>query len=135
MDWLPKAFQNYDATYLRTLLRKARKDRGLTQDEVAAALDIYKSVLSRLESGELEDPKFGIVAKLAYLYNLDLNEIAAAAGLPTRGEVRGPSEIEDPRLRLAVQRLMEDPDEAWKQQIITTLYMLVMTKPPAAGNE
>ena len=57
-----------------TVLRRIRKERGLTLDEMAKLLGTTKQALSRYERGE-RTPKITVAAKFAELLNMDLSDL------------------------------------------------------------
>ncbi len=124
---VPLTTGTFDPDIVRRTLRQARLDKGLGQEDVAAMLGEVKSTLWRFEN-EAVDPKFDMVVKLAWVLNIPLVDLARAVGLRVRGSGPGRDDIDDPRLRVALDRLLSDPDEAWRQHIITTLSMLTSTR-------
>ena len=64
----PKFAENYEAGYLEfkigALLRQAREEAGLTQEEVAQRLDTQKSAISRIEN-HAEDIRLSTLEKYA----------------------------------------------------------------------
>ncbi|NVJ67471.1 MAG: helix-turn-helix transcriptional regulator [Gammaproteobacteria bacterium] len=55
-------------------LRKARKDKDLTQEELAAEANMDRSYVSLLERG-INQPSFIIIYKICDGLDLDLNEL------------------------------------------------------------
>jgi transcriptional regulator with XRE-family HTH domain len=123
----------YDRHLLQAELHLARRRAGLTQGDAASLVGIDKSVLSRIENGVIENPRFDIVAKLCFIYNVSLDEIASKSGLPNRQEFREPSKIADPKLRVALHKLLSSPSRIWREHVITTLAMLVASDPHTAS--
>ena len=64
----PEFKQNYEAGYLRfkigTMLKLAREEAGLTQEELAKKLNTKKSAISRIEN-HAEDIKLSTLEKIA----------------------------------------------------------------------
>lgn len=61
-------------------LRAAREAAGLTQGEVAAALDVYASFVSKVESGERRVDVVEL-AELCGVYGIDLAAFLKSVGL------------------------------------------------------
>jgi transcriptional regulator with XRE-family HTH domain len=57
-------------------LRRARRRRGLTQQQVAARAKLSQSFLSELETGQRGRPSFALIARLAKVLGIDLDELA-----------------------------------------------------------
>ena len=74
---------------LRRELRDARRDRGLSQSSIAAALGIDRSWVSRVEHGHVED--IGIIAasELLAAVGLELSVRAYPSGGPLRDAAHG----------------------------------------------
>ena len=53
-------------------IKQIRKEKGLSQQQFAAALDYEKSNASRLESGKI-NPKIGTLYKVAKVLNVTLS--------------------------------------------------------------
>ena len=76
-------------------LRKIRKEKGMTQDELAAVLGTSKQVLSRYENGQ-RSPKVSVVSEFAEKLGVPINALTDAAspfgkpidGLIPRSQVR-----------------------------------------------
>jgi len=64
----PEFNEDYEIRYeqfkLGALLRKAREDAGLTQEEVARKMNTHKSAISRIEN-HAEDIKLSTIEKFA----------------------------------------------------------------------
>lgn len=68
-------------------LRKIRKEKGMTQDELAAVLGTSKQVLSRYENGQ-RSPKVSVVSEFAEKLGVPINALTDAAspfGKPVNG--------------------------------------------------
>lgn len=60
---------------LGSRIRRARERRGWSLQNLADASGIGKSVLSRLETGDREDPKISLVAEVAQALEVSLDEL------------------------------------------------------------
>ena len=49
-DFSDKVVEEYEGTHIGIALRHARKDAGLTQEEIARKLNTKKSAISRIEN-------------------------------------------------------------------------------------
>lgn len=63
-------------------LRKIRRQRSLTQDEMAELLETSKQVISRYENGQ-RSPKISVAAKFAELLGIPLSELSGEASVDT----------------------------------------------------
>ncbi|SMB97835.1 Helix-turn-helix [Thermanaeromonas toyohensis ToBE] len=114
-----------DMQYIATKLRKLREEKGLTQEEVAKALNIAKSTLGNYEIGR-RTPDLPMLTKLAEFYGVSLDYFRPNGHSPTPWWERDepPSDIE---LWEFVQKhsnlkLMGDPlDEDAKHDILLFL--------------
>lgn len=63
-----------------TAFRQARKDAGLTQEQVAKRLNVYATFVCKCESGER---RLDVVelAEFCRLYGISISELAQRAGL------------------------------------------------------
>jgi putative transcription factor len=66
----------------RTLIRKAREERGMSQKDVARQLNERSSVIAKLESGKMS-PTIGLARKLEHLFKITLLEEAESIDLST----------------------------------------------------
>lgn len=55
-------------------IREARKNAGLTQDQLAKTLGINRATLSRYESGEI-DPPISQIQKISQALNVSINDL------------------------------------------------------------
>lgn len=62
-------------------LRDERKRRGLTVQQVAERTGVHRSRISDLEKSFTANTRFIDIARLARLYEVDLNEIARRLGM------------------------------------------------------
>lgn len=61
-----EAFEHYsDVLSIGLIIREARKSAGLTQRELAERLGLKQQFISRLESGEEENPTVETLSKIA----------------------------------------------------------------------
>lgn len=125
--------QGYDPDMLRFALKRSRDLAELTQDEASRLSGVPKSRISTYEQGVTNEPRFDIVARLAYVYGVSLDQLAAECGLPTRVTAAAPPEgepvpIADPRLRAVVQETQSTRDIGWRDNLITTLYLLMASR-------
>ena len=66
-------------------IRTIRRDAGLSQKSVAQAAGIDQSYLSMIESGQRSNPGIRIIASVAQVLGVSIDELAARAGyLPRR---------------------------------------------------
>lgn len=63
-----------DQVKIGNFLRELRKEKGLTQEELAEKLGISSKSISRWENGNTM-PDLGILVELAELYDVDIKEI------------------------------------------------------------
>jgi len=47
------------------MLKQIRKQKGLTQMELAAKSGIHQTLISRLEKGQIKNPSYRVVTQLA----------------------------------------------------------------------
>lgn len=66
-----QTFEIYEIKDLGTLFRKARMDKGISQEQVAEETHIGNSAISRLENGHI-DMSFSKLLYLVSYYDLDL---------------------------------------------------------------
>ena len=62
-------------------IAKAREDKGLSQRQLAKAVNISNAELSKIESGEREVPNPKILRKLSKYIDLNYNEMMSMVGL------------------------------------------------------
>jgi len=55
-------------------IKELRSEKGMSQQELAAALDYEKSNMSRLESGKI-NPRIGTLYKVASVLKVSLKEL------------------------------------------------------------
>jgi transcriptional regulator with XRE-family HTH domain len=64
---------------LGTMIRTARKERGLSQDELAAKLGVVQSRVSAIERGSAVDIDAALIVLLEQTLGLDARTVAHAA--------------------------------------------------------
>lgn len=80
-------------------IQRLRRERGLTQRQVAAALDIDFTYLSKLENDRGEPPSEKTVRNLAEVLEVDAEELLARAGrLPSELRERAQADVSFARL-------------------------------------
>ncbi len=57
----------------KSILQKLRKDRGVTMEEVAKAINVHARTISRYELEDIQKPHFNQIKALAVYYNVPLN--------------------------------------------------------------
>ena len=65
-------------------MRRLRRQKGVTQKEMAAALGVSQAYLSALEHGNRSAPSFDFIQRVAGYFNViwdDLDELMRVAGL------------------------------------------------------
>lgn len=56
-------------------IQKLRKEKGLSQDELARKADIPYTTLTKIEIGVIKKPSVFAVAKIAEALDLDINDL------------------------------------------------------------
>jgi transcriptional regulator with XRE-family HTH domain len=56
-------------------LRKVRRDRDITQEQLAAMSDVDQTVISKLERGEIIRPSWDVVGRLARALSVEPEEL------------------------------------------------------------
>lgn len=95
-----------------TLLRDARSNRGLTQDDVIRATSVSRSTYLRWESGGVERPELKQVRDVCVFLGIHPGYAAIALGLMTREELGLPPEQFDPVVVEAGAILADDSQPA-----------------------
>ena len=89
-------------------IRTIRQEQGLSQKEVAVAAGVDQSYLSMIESGRRRNPGTLIVARLAQVLDVSIDELAARAGyLPN-------PQLADPLSQRAMRLFRKLP--RWRQE-------------------
>lgn len=55
-------------------LKQIRKSKGMSQEQLAAILNVNRNYLSRIENGKSE-PTSGVLKRIAQIFNIDLNSL------------------------------------------------------------
>ncbi len=71
-------------------IRAIRREAGLSQKEVAEAAGIDQSYMSMIESGQRRNPGTRIIARLAQVLQVSIDELAAHAGYLPRPQPANP---------------------------------------------
>jgi len=71
-------------------VRSIRLEQGLSQKEAAEAAGIDQSYLSMIESGQRRNPGTRIVARLAKVLDVSMDELAARAGFLSNPRLADP---------------------------------------------
>ncbi|HUT20025.1 MAG TPA: helix-turn-helix transcriptional regulator [Anaerolineae bacterium] len=71
-------------------VRAIRLEQGLSQKEAAEAAGIDQSYLSMIESGQRRNPGARIVARLAKVLDVSIDELAARAGYLSNPQLADP---------------------------------------------
>lgn len=112
-------------------IRTVRRQVGLSQKELAEAAGIDQSYLSMIESGQRANPGTRIMARLAQVLQVSMDDLAAHAGfLPHRDEP-------DPLTEQAVRLFRQLP--RWRQEDVLAQLQLYLrlneTRPRVIGQE
>jgi len=63
------------ANYLGGKIQKLRKDKGLSQDELARKADVPYTTLTKIEIGIIKKPSVFAVAKIAQALDVSVDEL------------------------------------------------------------
>ena len=91
-------------------IRKLREDRGLTQEQVAMALNVSSAAISQWETG-VSVPRMGNIEKLAALFRVKKSDIVDERF--TYSTVRIPDEME-----MALVEVFRQLDAVQKQTVL-----------------
>ena len=69
---IKKKFNNICQRNVENKIRLLRKNKGLTQEQLATLLQINRHYLSRIETGKSE-PTVSILKKIVLIFDIDLN--------------------------------------------------------------
>ena len=72
---------------LLELIRDRRKELGLTQADLAAKMKKPQSVIGRLESGGVRDPRVSMLFQVCQAMDLDPSEVLVRAGVTGTGAI------------------------------------------------
>jgi transcriptional regulator with XRE-family HTH domain len=98
---------------LGEVLIKLREEAGLTRRALAKAAKIDPTVLARLEYGEREEVRLETFCRLAEVFGISLDELAAAAGFLAKK--RAPSlsaAAEVARLKALLEKVRQLTEDA-----------------------
>jgi transcriptional regulator with XRE-family HTH domain len=91
---------------LGDVVAKLREEAGLTRLALAKAAKVDPSILARLEYGERDEVRLETFCRLAEVFGLSLDELAAAAGLLSKKRsVSLTSAAEVARLRATLEKV------------------------------
>lgn len=62
-------------TTLGQKIKKLRKDKGLTQEQLAIHANVSYTTLTKVENGAIKNPSFEIVASLAKALEVSLDDL------------------------------------------------------------
>jgi transcriptional regulator with XRE-family HTH domain len=90
-------------------IQQLRRERGMTQRQVAAELGIDFTYLSKLENDRGEPPGEETVRRLAQLFEVDAEELLAKAGkIPTELRERAQGDLQFATLLRTLPKLSQD---------------------------
>jgi transcriptional regulator with XRE-family HTH domain len=81
----PRDAEDHRALTLGALIRRARKDKKLSQKKLAAKLSMSQGHLSRIEAGEHAPPSDDMLIRMAEVLGLDPRVLLRAAGRHAAG--------------------------------------------------
>jgi HTH-type transcriptional regulator, competence development regulator len=102
-----------EAASFGRVIRRLRRDKGLTQRQAADELGIDFTYLSKLENDRGEPPGEELVRRMAKLYDADPEYLLALAG-KVPPELRSRA-LEDQRFATLLRRLPDLPEEKLKK--------------------
>lgn len=85
---MPTSSEAYNVKSLGHYLRVQRESWGWTQDEMARRTRLTQKKISRIENGELQDPGFADVMRIAWELGVEASHVARMAGLNARARER-----------------------------------------------
>ncbi|HEV2790460.1 MAG TPA: helix-turn-helix transcriptional regulator [Solirubrobacterales bacterium] len=59
-------------------VNEARKEKGLTQEELALRVDLHETYISLIERGQ-RNPTMGVVRRISHILGVPLSELAGRA--------------------------------------------------------
>ena len=98
-----------------TRLRQLRRAKDVTQDEVAAAVDVDRSMISKMEAGKGGGRE--LIVKLADYYAVSLDWLLTGQGRPDPPSSEDLSEIER-RLLMAFRNAPAEAGEIYLQMLL-----------------
>ena len=113
MGMTPREQSQIAAELFKDRLKAARKQAGLTQDDLVAKADISTVTLSKLETG-VNKPAFEIFVSLAYALNVSPNFLV---GWDDEGRAETDAARRQllSRLHVLIERLSDD----WLEQLLS----------------
>jgi transcriptional regulator with XRE-family HTH domain len=106
---------------LSSKLKELRKERDLSQEELAKRSGIDRSTIAYLETDRTDKPSAETFFKLAFALDIHVNELFAAAGYikDPRGDYYNDPTIEQllDKLKLTVSQLEKKLKEKKEQQL------------------
>lgn len=109
----PREFSRSSADLFKDRLKAARKQAGLTQDELGNEADISVVTLSKLETG-VNRPTFEIFVALAHALNSSPNTLA---GWPD--QTNYPADVGRRQLLMRLAAVAEQLPDEWLSQLIS----------------
>lgn len=76
-------------------IKKARKAKGMTQIELAQAVELTQGAISDIESGETKSPLYETVEKIALELDCGVTDLKGGIYLPWEGDEIDPPHISD----------------------------------------
>jgi transcriptional regulator with XRE-family HTH domain len=89
-----------DAKLFRERLAFLRKQKGFTQEQLSAKLDMASNYITRVETGKIETPPLGIMSKIAKILDLSIGDLFFFQG----------NDVSADQLRSRILRLVETDD-------------------------
>jgi transcriptional regulator with XRE-family HTH domain len=77
-----------DSALVGQILREARIRAGLRQDDVAAALGMRQTLVSKYELGQIADPGLRVLVRFCDLLDIDPCDLAQPLRTPPNGRRR-----------------------------------------------
>ena len=74
IDWHPEGGTSMDLQKIGTFLKELRKEKELTQEQLAETLNVSRRTVSRWETGS-NMPDLDLLVEMADLYQVDLREL------------------------------------------------------------
>ena len=109
----PREFSKIAADHFKDRLKAARRQAGLTQDELGARAEISVVTLSKLETG-VNRPTFEILVALAYALNSSPNNL-----IGWKDETDYDLEADRRQLLMRLQSVSEQLSDEWLYQLIS----------------
>lgn len=108
----------YESKKLGQIIRKERKRRNITLDELSSALNISSTYLGLIEMGKRgQNIKIELLVKIAFIFNVTTDYLIGIESVNTKNEDKN-----DYEKLLSLYRLM---DESNKSKIISIAQILL----------